>query len=600
MVRQPEQPRAGRRTQGGDMLGGPPGRRRLRRRRRHSGTAEAAWAHRHTVVATGTGSGKSLAAWLPAVSAVRAGAADAARPGAGSIAAYDRRPTTLYLSPTKALAADQLTGLHRLLDAAGLRAVRVTTCDGDTPLEERDWARDHADVVLSNPDFLHFSMLPGHRRWQRLLKGLRYVVVDECHAYRGVLGAHVALVLRRLLRLAARYGATPTVLAASATTAEPALTARRARARLPATVRGHVGVVTSAGRVVRLDVLDAPGLPPAGAAPSLSGGVPLTELLALEKDEEVVGLARLDDDAAPLVLATAGGVVKRVTSDRPANKDSWQVIALGDGDRVVGCGHAADGDRLVLVSSDAHLLRFDASAVRPQGRAGRGMAGMRLGDRARVIHLGIIGDDDVSASVVDAGPEDERRPGRLVVVWGPPGAPGRTTLAVTLAAELAVLAGSANLVDADTEAPSVTQVLGILDDASAVAAVARQALNGRLDPTVLRRLCPVVDGNLHVMTGLTRADRWRELPAAALEVVWDVARASAPWTVVDTGATLDGDPDGAYGPRRHAATASALAAADVVVVVGAGEPVGMRRLVMALGELSDATCSLPARPARWS
>jgi len=188
----------------------------------------------------------------------------------------------------------------------------------------------------------------------------------------------------------------------------------------------------------------------------------------------------------------------------------------------------------------------------------------------------------------EVGPADERRPGGLVVVWGPPGAPGRTTLAVHLAAELAVLAGSANLIDADTEAPSVTQVLGILDDASAVAAVARQALNGRLDPEVLRRLCPVVDGNIHVMTGLTRADRWREVPAAALEVVWDVARASAPWTVVDTGATLDGDPDGTYGPRRHEATASALAAADVVVVVGAGEPVGMRRLVMALGELSDA------------
>jgi len=169
---------------------------------------------------------------------------------------------------------------------------------------------------------------------------------------------------------------------------------------VPATVRGHVGVVTSAGRIVRLDVLDAPGLPPTGAAPSLSGGVPLTELITLEKDEEVVGLARLDDDAAPLVLATAGGVVKRVTSDRPANKDSWQVITLGDGDRVVGSGHAADDDRLVLVSSEAHLLRFDASAVRPQGRAGRGMAGMRLGDGARLIHLGIIGNDDVSSSVV--------------------------------------------------------------------------------------------------------------------------------------------------------------------------------------------------------
>ncbi|MFD1505411.1 DUF1998 domain-containing protein [Georgenia yuyongxinii] len=189
--------------------------------------AEAAWAGRHTVIATGTGSGKSLAAWLPVLSAVREGAAQAASPASGRIGDYTRRPTTLYLSPTKALAADQLAGLHRLLDAAQLRGIRVTTCDGDTPLTERDWARDHADVVLSNPDFLHFSMLPAHRRWQRLLRGLRYVVVDECHAYRGVLGAHVALVLRRLLRLAAYYGAQPTVLCASATTAEPALTAAR-------------------------------------------------------------------------------------------------------------------------------------------------------------------------------------------------------------------------------------------------------------------------------------------------------------------------------------------------------------------------------------
>ncbi|WP_127128160.1 DEAD/DEAH box helicase [Georgenia sp. SYP-B2076] len=189
--------------------------------------ADAAWHGRHTVIATGTGSGKSLAAWLPVLSAVRAGAAQAASPDGGSIGSYTRRPSTLYLSPTKALAADQLAGLHRLLAAARLRSVRVTTCDGDTPLTERDWARDHADVVLSNPDFLHFSMLPGHRRWQRLLRGLRYVVVDECHAYRGVLGAHVALVLRRLLRLAEHYGATPTVICASATTAEPALTASR-------------------------------------------------------------------------------------------------------------------------------------------------------------------------------------------------------------------------------------------------------------------------------------------------------------------------------------------------------------------------------------
>ena len=201
--------------------------------------ARSAHAGRHTVLATGTGSGKSLAAWLPALSDVLA----AQSPGADSrISAHTRRPTTLYLSPTKALAADQAAALARLIGeleavqreagtpAGSLRTVRAGTCDGDTPLPERDWVRAHADVVLTNPDFLHFSLLPGHERWSRLLRGLRYIVIDECHAYRGILGAHVALVLRRLLRLVARLrprGPQPVVLCASATAAEPALTAAR-------------------------------------------------------------------------------------------------------------------------------------------------------------------------------------------------------------------------------------------------------------------------------------------------------------------------------------------------------------------------------------
>lgn len=181
--------------------------------------ADAVHAGRHTVLATGTGSGKSLAAWLPVVSDVLAaqGGGPGAGPDAGGrISAYGRRPTALYLSPTKALAADQAASLERLVaeteavqradgvPAGSIRTVRTGTCDGDTPLPERDWARAHADVVLTNPDFLHFSLLPGHERWTRFLRSLRYVVVDECHAYRGLLGAHVALVLRRLLRLVRR------------------------------------------------------------------------------------------------------------------------------------------------------------------------------------------------------------------------------------------------------------------------------------------------------------------------------------------------------------------------------------------------------------
>ena len=192
--------------------------------------ADAAWSGRHVALATSTGSGKSLAFWLPALTSVRADVA-AGTLDPGRIESVARRGSVLYLSPTKALAADQLTGLQRLLDAAGTRDVRVATCDGDTSPDERRWVREHADVVLTNPDFLHFALLPNHRRWSRLLRDLRYVVVDEGHAYRGVFGAHVSLVLRRLRRLAAHYareGApAPTFVVASATTADPAVSAAR-------------------------------------------------------------------------------------------------------------------------------------------------------------------------------------------------------------------------------------------------------------------------------------------------------------------------------------------------------------------------------------
>ncbi|WP_149203908.1 DEAD/DEAH box helicase [Actinotalea subterranea] len=188
--------------------------------------ADAAWGGRHTVLATSTGSGKSLAFWLPALTAVRRDRA-AGLLDPGRIESTQRRGSVLYLCPTKALAADQLVGLESLLRAAGLADLRPSTCDGDTDMTARRWVQEYADVVLTNPDFLHFSLLPGHRRWVRLLRSLRYVVVDESHAFRGVFGAHVAAVLRRLRRLAEHHGAHPTFVLASATTADPAQSAAR-------------------------------------------------------------------------------------------------------------------------------------------------------------------------------------------------------------------------------------------------------------------------------------------------------------------------------------------------------------------------------------
>lgn len=169
--------------------------------------ADLARAGHDVVLATGTASGKSVGYQLPALSAI----------------ADDPRATVLYLAPTKALAADQLqslTGLH-------LPDLRAATYDGDTPASEREWVRGHANWVLTNPDMLHLALLPHHSAWARLWRRLAYVVVDECHAYRGVFGSHVALVLRRLLRIAGLYRSAPVVVLASATSGDPAVAAGR-------------------------------------------------------------------------------------------------------------------------------------------------------------------------------------------------------------------------------------------------------------------------------------------------------------------------------------------------------------------------------------
>ncbi|MFI2102160.1 DNA topoisomerase (ATP-hydrolyzing) subunit A [Isoptericola sp. NPDC019693] len=162
------------------------------------------------------------------------------------------------------------------------------------------------------------------------------------------------------------------------------------RGDVATSTRGDVGLVTSAGRLLRVSVLDLPALPPVDGPPSLSGGIPVSELVALAPGETVLTVASLDEDAPTLALGTANGVVKRVAAgDVPANRDEWEVIALKDGDRVVGAAPVGDDDELVFVASDASLLHFDASAVRPQGRAAAGMAGIRLGAGQQVVFFGV-------------------------------------------------------------------------------------------------------------------------------------------------------------------------------------------------------------------
>ena len=176
--------------------------------------ADLAHAGRHVVISTGTASGKSLAYQLPILNAL----------------ATEPRARALYISPTKALGHDQLRSAHALTAAVlRLNDVAPTAYDGDSPTEVRRFARERSRWLFSNPDMIHLALLRNHARWAVFLRGLRFVVVDECHYYRGVFGSNVAMVLRRLLRLCERYSADPslmpTVIFASATTSAPGATA---------------------------------------------------------------------------------------------------------------------------------------------------------------------------------------------------------------------------------------------------------------------------------------------------------------------------------------------------------------------------------------
>ncbi len=172
---------------------------------------ELALGGQHVVVTTPTASGKTLCYNLPMLQALLA----------------DPAARALCLFPTKALAHDQLHGLEELLRALGLPSSAAAAYDGDTPTSRRPGIRREARILLTNPDMLHLGILPAHTAWHDFFRGLRYVVIDEIHTYRGVFGSHVANVLRRLRRICAFYGAHPQFICTSATIANPAELAER-------------------------------------------------------------------------------------------------------------------------------------------------------------------------------------------------------------------------------------------------------------------------------------------------------------------------------------------------------------------------------------
>ena len=175
----------------------------------HQTTAiDHALSRRNVVITTPTASGKTLCYNAPVLSSVL----------------RDPSARALYLFPTKALAQDQLAELHGLSQQLSRRSdpgIGVFTYDGDTPQDARRAIRGRAHIVLSNPDMVHSGILPHHPRWAKLFENLRFVVIDELHAYRGVFGSHLTNVLRRLRRICRHYGSTPTFICSSATIANP-------------------------------------------------------------------------------------------------------------------------------------------------------------------------------------------------------------------------------------------------------------------------------------------------------------------------------------------------------------------------------------------
>lgn len=200
-------------------------------------------------------------------------------------------------------------------------------------------------------------------------------------------------------------------------------------------------------------------------------------------------------------------------------------------------------------------------------------------------------DGEVEGAATDV--EDARQPGEVLVVWGP-GSPGRTTVAVNLAAELATPLSRVVLIDADTVGASLAQCLAVLDEAPGLAAAARVADQGGLDENALVRLAPEVRPGLLLLSGLPRADRWPEIRDSALADIIEVARRHASYVVVDVAAAVDHDEELSFdtqAPRRNGATLTALEAADRVLVVGAGDPVGLHRLVRGLDALPALTAA---------
>ncbi|WP_306232286.1 AAA family ATPase [Agrococcus beijingensis] len=301
----------------------------------------------------------------------------------------------------------------------------------------------------------------------------------------------------------------------------------------------------------------------------------------LEREDAIVREAARHGHRVAIRAATAADLIERLAA-RPADAEPRIDVVL-----VVASEHHAT--RALVEVCDQRGLRLVALADDAPERA----RAQTLGLDAVAWADGFAAIEGAVAPSAEQTPKEERARGRVLAVWGPAGAPGRTTAAIALAAELAVLGQRVALVDADTTSASIAPALGLLDESPGFAAAARLARAGSLTVDELDRIAqqvPTMGGTLRVLTGIGRASRWPELGAERVAEVLERCRDWADWTVVDVAASLERDEEissDLFAPRRHAATLAALEAADEVVAVAGGDAVGIARLVRALPELRD-------------
>lgn len=303
----------------------------------------------------------------------------------------------------------------------------------------------------------------------------------------------------------------------------------------------------------------------------------IVQAFAAHRDIEVV--RRCADLAEAVAAARAGVGTVVVVSDHPRLTRDVVADLHAGGTVVVGWPRTREAGEQLARLGIAHVLAFDAT------------------------------DDDVAQAVVRAlsavaatpapevvSPVPAVTLGTTIAVWGPTGAPGRTTVAVNLAAELAHAGAETLLIDADTFGGAVAQACGLLDESPGLAGLARIAQRGTVRPADVDVHATGVAPRWRVVTGISRPHRWTELPGSALDEVWHGAAQAAQAVVIDCGFGIERDEELTYdtrAPQRHGATLSALRAADVVVAVGSAEPLGIQRLIHGLADLAEVGVSDP-------